>query len=339
METRMFPNQCPFDMVLQNQLPPVNELRPAKPSRDFEVVLHVGHAKTASTWLQDTIFADPDSGFVIPWDNSGGRAITAFFTVNPYQDDATWARSFFEEGLERCAGGPGVPIISQEILCGKPIDRIYTGRYVADRIHAAFPRAKILIGVREQKAIALSLYREYIQLDGVLPLTVFLGTGDEPLGYKPILNEGYLEYDRVVSYYQKLYGRENVHILPMELLQKDPKGYVQSLLQFCQCSGRIERLSKPRRVGYSAVPLTIRRKLNPWVQINPLAPWPSTWGQRAVIKLCRVIDRLTPQTWNAPLERRWKETIERRYEGRFRESNRRLADLTGIDLAALGYEL
>ena len=38
-------------------------------------------------------------------------------------------------------------------------------------------------------------------------------------------------------------------------------------------------------------------------------------------------------------ERRWKDQVDRRYAGAFQESNRRLAELTGLDLAALGYDL
>jgi hypothetical protein len=120
-------------MISQHRSQLVETLGSPQPSRDFEVVLHVGHVKTASTWLQETIFSNPASGFVIPWDNAGGRAMTAFFTVNSYCDDSAWARTFFEEGLRRSADGPGIPIISEENLCGNPGGRIYTGRYVADR--------------------------------------------------------------------------------------------------------------------------------------------------------------------------------------------------------------
>jgi hypothetical protein len=125
----------------------------------------------------------------------------------------------------------------------------------------------------------------------------------------------------------------------MERLLKDPQGYVKSILEFCRCPGRIERLSEARRVGLSAAALTVCRGLNPWIRRNPSIPWPATRAQRAVIKLCKVINRVTPKSWSAPVERRWKETAARRYAGAFRNSNRRLAELTGIDLAAWDYEL
>ena len=271
---------------------------------------------------------------------AAARTITAFITANSFSDDIAWARGLFEEGLKRCAGGPGVPVISDESLCGDPLMRHFcSGKYLADRIHSVFPSAKILIGVREQKAIAISFYREYLFQDGVFPFDVFLGRGNEPLGFTPILHPDFLEYDRVVGYYQKIYGRDNVLVLPMEMLQRDREGYVRSMLEFCQCSGRIEHLSSPKRVGLSAAALEVRRWLNRLSPSNPLTPPPSTLTQRVVFKLGRAVNRLAPKSFSAPLDRSWKDIVARRYNGMFRESNRRLADLTGIDFAALGYEL
>jgi hypothetical protein len=320
-----------------------DDVRSTTMERDFEVVLHIGYPKTASTWLQETVFRNPALGFVVPWDRDEflGRATAAFVTVNSFDDDVAKARSFFEEGLRSLDGQPGVPIVSDESLCGDPTRRInnYAGRYIADRLRAAFPSARILIGIREQKAIALSLYREYLHgSGGVFPLEVFLGRGDEPPGYTPILYPDYLEYDRIVGYYQRLYGQENVHVLPMEWLRRDPAGYVRSILEFCRCPADVGHLSKPVHVGQSALALTVRRPLNRVFPPNPLSPHRG-YGTRAVAKVARVIDRLAPKSWSVPIERRWKDAIARRFNGRFIESNRRLAEQTGLDLASMGYEL
>ena len=195
-----------------------------------------------------------------------------------------------------------------------------------------------MIGVREQRAIAISMYREYLLLFGIFPLEVFLGRGDEARGFTPILRPDFLEYDRVVGYYQKLYGQENVLVLPVECLRKDPQGFVESILKFCHCSGRIERPSAAVRVGWSAAALEVQRRLNPLVQPSPLSPPPSTMAAHTLFKLSYELNRRLPKSWSAPLERRWKDIVARRYEGMFRDSNRRLAELTGIDFAALGYE-
>jgi hypothetical protein len=306
--------------------------------RDFEVVLHVGHPKTATTWVQDHIFKNPRSGFVVPWTHARARAIAAFVTVNPYSQGAEWARSLFAEELERFADDPRVPVISDETLCGDPFQRRYDGRHVADRICQAFPRAKVLIGIREQKSMAISAFREYIALGGTLKLKDFIGVGDEPMSYTPILREDFLTYHYVVDYYQRLYGRENVLVLPIEQLQRDRAGYVQTLRRFCACPGEFNTDAAPNRVGWSAITLAARRTLNPLVPISPLTSGDRQILNRLAKRLCGAIDHL-PRRWSAAIERRWKDQVARRYAGTFGESNRRLAELTGLDLAALGYDL
>ena len=181
------------------------------------------------------------------------RAIAAFVTVNTYQRQASWARGFFGPELEHLADDPRVPVLSDETLCGDPFQRRYNGSDVADRIHQVFPRAKVLIGIREQKAIAVSSYREYIFEGGTLSLTDFIGTGHESLSYTPILREDFLTYDLVVNYYQELYGPENVLVLPIERLQRDRSGFVQSILDFCCCPGRLTLEANPAHAGWSAL--------------------------------------------------------------------------------------
>lgn len=55
-------------------------------------------------------------------------------------------------------------------------------------------------------------------------------------------------------------------------------------------------------------------------------------------RLCGAINRL-PRSWSHATEKRWKDQVHRRYAGAFHESNRRLAKLTGLDLATLGYDM
>ena len=307
------------------------------PGRDFELCIHVGHIKTATTWLQETVFGNPESGFVVPWDSTRARAVAAFVSVNSYRDDRRWARGFFEEGLRSVTGDPRIPILSEEVLSGDPVQRRYDGRYIADRIHDAFPNARILIGVREQQSMVLSTYREYIWGGGVLPLEVYIGRGDEPMGITPIMQPDYLEYDNIVGYYHRLYGPENVLVMPFERLRSDPTGYIRAILDFCRCPGQVDRPAMPRRVGLSASALALHRMLNPVIRYNPLRPTFSR-THHFINRFAKLVDRMTPSRWSSAWEKRWRDTVERRYLGMFRESNRRLSQLTGIDFKALGYD-
>jgi hypothetical protein len=78
--------------------------------------------------------------------------------------------------------------------------------------------------------------------------------------------------------------------------------------------------------------------VNPLFQISPLSMGYTQLPHRVGDRLCRAFDRL-PRRWSAPIDRRWKDLVARRYAGIFGESNRRLAELTGLDLASLGYDL
>ena len=319
-------------------LAPTTARNEAGSKRDFEILIHVGHVKTATTWLQDNVFSNPATGFVVPWADSRVRAIAAFVTVNPYLQEAEWARGFFEKELECLADDPRVPVLSEESLGGDPFPRRYTGRDVADRIHQAFPRARILIGIREQKAMAISCYRQFIHSGGSLTIEDFVGTGHEPLGFTPILQEDYLAYDRVVGYYQALFGKANVLVLPLELLQKDRDGYMKAIYDFCGCPARPDIEADPKHVGWSGITLAVRRKINPLIPTSPLSMGYRQLPNRIAARICNIINRL-PRGWSKAIERRWKDVVDRRYNGLFGESNRRLAELTDLDLAALGYQL
>lgn len=120
-----------------------------------------------------------------------------------------------------------------------------------------------MIGIREQKATALSSFREYIFLGGTLSLEEFIGTGHEALSFTPILREDFLAYDLVVDYYQQLFGAENVLVLPIEQLQKDRAGYIQTIFDFCGCCGRLTAPAEPSHTGWSALALAARRVIEP----------------------------------------------------------------------------
>ncbi len=142
-----------------------------------------------------------------------------------------------------------------------------------------------------------------------------------------------------MGYYQKLYGRENVLVMPIEFLRNDSRAYLQSIIEFCQCPGRIEQPAGPEYVGMSAMALELQRWLNLLFPLSPLNPPSRTLGQRAVGKLVRSIDRHAPKSWSALWSGDGRPSRRKRYDGMYRDSNRRLAELTDIDLAALGYEL
>jgi hypothetical protein len=88
--------------------------------------------------------------------------------------------------------------------------------------------------------------------------------------------------------------------------------------------------------------LALLRWLNPFVNadsLNGWSPYAARWANKPARLLVDGIDRLAPRAAKDAIQRRWRERIEAETEGRYEESNRRTAALTGLDLARFGYRL
>ena len=62
--------------------------------------------------------------------------------------------------------GSRVPVISYERLSGNPHAGRFDARTIADRIKAAFPKARIFCVIREQNDMILSTYFQYLKIGG-----------------------------------------------------------------------------------------------------------------------------------------------------------------------------
>lgn len=231
-----------------------------------------------------------------------------------------------------------LPVWSEEMLLGNPPSRRYDGFTNARKAHAVFPEAKVLVTIRRQQSIALSMYKEYILGGGVLPIQKFIGSGREPISHTPVLRPEFLFFDRAIRHYQNLFGKEHVLVLPLEMLSKDPSRYINLLSNFTgqKISSNIN-LSRVH-VGESYATLALRRKLNRLIMKDPTQPGRS--GLDAVLdRLIRTSSRLTPNSWGARFGRSLEREIEARYAGTFTVSNQRLINLVDLDLSDYGYDV
>jgi hypothetical protein len=302
------------------------------------ILIHIGYHKTATSWLQKCIFSREDMGFLSPWTVTTGEAIQHFVIANEFRFDATRARHAFQGGMDNAIERSLMPVLSHQDLCGYAMYGRYYGRVVAERLYQSFPGARILIGIREQKSMLLSQYRQYLRQDGVHSLDAFIGTGDERAGFAPIFRLDHLEYDLLVEHYQRLFGRANVLVMPIELLYENPNQYVEQILDFCGSPQNCDLSYPSENVGWGGLALTLRRRLNRICPADPLGRKPH-FLNRALYKSCEIANRLIPQKLHKAVDRRWKQAIERRVGHDYRLSNQRLEKLTGTNLTRFGYEL
>lgn len=303
------------------------------------VLLHVGYIKTATTFLQNQVFDAPDRGLEL----AAGRKTRAHLVqeiilADDYAFDADATRARLEAQAAGARARAALPVWSEEMLLGNPPARRYDGFANARKLHAVYPQAKVLITIRRQQAMALSVWGEYLRGGGALPLSGVIGTGREGLAYTSVLRPDFMMFDRAIRHYTGLFGAENLLVLPQEMLARDLAGYVAALSGFI---GRPLDADTPRaraHAGEGGLAQRLRRLSNRFIVTDPTRP--RRQGAAALRdRLLRRIDRLGSAAGPDRARARQEARIAARYAGVFADSNRRTAALTGLDLGALGYDL
>jgi hypothetical protein len=301
-------------------------------------IFHIGYIKTGTTYLQDELFSKPTFGMTVPGGAMSRPHLVEWFVVGDgYLYDPAAVRAELTD-MEQDARAAGLaPVWSHETLIGHSNHRLYHGATVMRKIAALNLSAKVIITVREQRAFAISAYCEFVKNNGTHNLESFIGTGNERKGFTSIMREDFLNFDIAVRCWMDAFGAENVLVLPQELLINDRDAYFKRLSDFLGLERRLDPANVRSNKGAGAAALLTRRWLNRLYVSSPLG-LKQSFTEKAVYKITDFVDRLAPRGFNQRLERRLAATVAARYEGRFAESNRRLEDLTGYDLRALGYQ-
>ncbi len=305
---------------------------------DSNLIIHIGLHKTGTTWLQRRVFADAAMGYVSTRNGQSNEATDAFVTVDPLAFDPDQARQRFQPLLDEARAKGLVPVISQERLSSDPSFGGYYFTDVIDRLLETFGSFRVLLTIREQRGMLLALYRQAVRSGGTYTLTQMIGTGDEPTGWAPTIRPEYLMYDRMIAHLSERVGRENVCVLPLELMRNDPKSYLERLGSFTGARATIEPEMEAENAGLSPLATRMSTVTNRFARPNPIGPEQS-WRLKFLRSFYWRLDRVMPKAWSRRTNERWKRTIEERVRGLYADSNRRTAELTGFDLRSMGYDL
>jgi hypothetical protein len=299
-------------------------------------LLHIGYHKTGTTWLQKHVFPNARAGFSLV---SGGKRLRpTFVEINPFGFDPEAVRAGFESDIREAESRGLVPVLSAERLSGNPHFGGYDGRLIADRLAAAFPDARVLVAIREQAGMLVSLYKQYVKRGGAAPFRRYVA-GTPGADRAPRFRLDFLEYHRLVAHYQALFGDENVLVLPYELLLSQPEVFLEQIGGFL---GVPATGADPRwaNASPSALSLSLKRHANRWVvrdAFNPVPPFAFDGANDDLLRLCSAADARVPATLLERHERRWRRFAEAEVGDHYAESNALTARLTGLDLRAFGY--
>jgi len=299
-------------------------------------LLHIGYHKTGTTWLQRHVFPKGKAGFFLV---AGPDALRpSLVQVDAFDFGPELVREAFQPGIKKAQARNLVPVFSHERLSGNPHSGGYDSKQIADRLAATFPEARILVVIREQRNMLLSIYKQYVRMGGAASFRqyVTLPTG---VGRVPVFRFEFLEYHRLVGHYRGLFGAEDVLVLPYELLAKDPASFLGRIGEFLGAPVAVPTV-RWVNISPSAFALSLKRHANRWVvrdALNPAPPFAFEGSNETLLRTCRTVDRIAPAALKEGHERRWQRFAEQEIGERYAESNAITAELTGIDLRAFGY--
>lgn len=295
-------------------------------------LVHIGFHKTGTTWLQSGLFRSEP--FNVAWDSMAiARTIVLTHTLD-------WCAETVRDELSRCAETGDAPstldVMSWERLSGSPHAGGYDSGIIAERLHELYPEARILIGVREQRSMIEALYRQYVRDGGVTTLSGYLHPRNP--AEIPQFRFDHLEYDRLVSKYHELFGRDRVLVLPYERLRHDPDGFVEDICRFCKVDAPTLSEVSNNYSGYGAKTTILKRQLNKVFVRNSLSPAARYYVKNHESRFNRLDSRM-PRLLDARIRASWRALVDDSVAGRYERSNARLAKLTGIDFGGYGYAI
>jgi len=311
-----------------------------------DLLLHIGYQKTGTSWLQTHLFNNHAIGFCAPFTRPEIKKAIAF--PSPLDFDSEQCRAYFDPGLRKARAEGSVPVISRERLSGAFFGGGYDSKELAERLAMVFPRAKVLLIIREQKSMLLSSYTQSIRTGCVYTLREYLSLNERQDPRLPLFGLKRFCYHRLIETYYSLFGKENVLVLPYEMFGAAPQSYVQTIATFAgihSAEAKIADLSYTQRVNQaqSAVTIQIKRRLNQWmirhIELNPTTILPITINNQRAKRWLPKIDRVIPKGIKDRVEQDCKTMIASHVAGYYQQSNSCTSNLINMDLAQYGYDL
>jgi hypothetical protein len=197
-----------------------------------DLVFHIGHHKTATTWLQSGYFSEhPEvvlaADFQQPWNDE-----FLFYLIGSTERTFSVSRcqSIFEKQLSTLAFDSNkVVIVSAERLSGFPYSGGYDSYILANRIYSCFPESKIIVSIRNQIDMIISVYKQLVgagypgTFGNLINSTHWRSTAFSLDMYK---------YELLISKYFELFTKEKVLVLIYENLLKSKFDYVNQISSF-----------------------------------------------------------------------------------------------------------
>jgi len=312
-------------------------------------LIHIGYHKTATTWFQRRLFTRDNAVFEpLSRKDKGYSSVALYFThdeegylLSPFANNEDLVQQEVQDLVElHPALRTQIPVVSHERLSGNPHSGGFDACVIASRLKQSFPEAKILISLREQKDFILSNYFQYLFMGGTRSLAHYLSY--EYDGKLPGFSPHHILYVPLIREYHRLFGKENVLVLPYELYRKAPHEYIGHLSEFVG-----NHIDIPDHEFKVAVNRTHNQSLSYYLRIlnifkhktslNGYSPLSNRITRKLAFISQKLIAVVIPRRLNKRLIRKLEAEIDRWTGDRYVATNKEISDLIGFDLSQFGY--
>lgn len=172
----------------------------------MEVIVHVGYPKTATKFFQKKYFPHIKNYKIIDLKE----------TSSLFCDSEILGVRISHYNMNE-----NILFSSELLISGLNGQWRHGNNFYANtnRIKMFFPDAKIVLFLREQKSIICSAYQQYIKNGGTYNLHKYI-YGGKNFQFEHLL------YDKVISYYDTLFGKDSVYVYLYEDFKQNPDSFL-----------------------------------------------------------------------------------------------------------------
>ncbi len=311
-----------------------------------KLLIHIGYHKTGTSWLQTHLFPNSALGF-----GQVDRDLLRNCVIGkrPLEFSALDCAESLAPEIEQQVKQGLCPVLSHEALSGNIHAGGYQSKEIADRLATMYSSAKILIVIREQRAMIQSCYQQYIKIGGQSTLKEYVLPPERWSSRIPLFSLDNFKYHLLIDYYHKLFGESNVCVIPYELFFSEPRTFVQSILEFSDRPANVDALDKlPFSEKSNETPpsfaLEAKRRMNFLYPVNKLHRLDAKSDEdqkriEFVDSTALLVGSLAPKSLQDQLKQQQRAWIDNITDGMYTQSNQWVATKCGIDLHRFGYRM
>ncbi|WP_419662622.1 putative sulfotransferase domain protein [Desulfosarcina variabilis str. Montpellier] len=313
------------------------------------LLIHIGYHKTGSTWLQKQLFTSGNEVFEpLSMANKGHSTLAKHFIYDA-EDYLLSPFDYNEEAIRNALSKilnanekvrSKIPVLSHERLSGNPHSGGFDSVKIALMLKRIFPKARILIVIREQKSFILSNYFQYLSIGGLCGIEKYLDTKYD--GRRPFFSPSFIDFVPLVSKYHDLYGEQNVLVLPYELFKLHPQEFITSIERFLSLNININSITfdiflNKKKDHFLMHGLRFTNLFRRSTSVNNYS-WLCNCCTMIVAEAgLNILGKVVPDRLNRITTERLKRIIYKWTGTRYLKSNQMLSKIIGIDLSEYGY--